>query len=92
LRCRIGYAGDSNAYGDGHEPRAQEVLLDLLRAAPPFCKLQMADDLNRSLRQLVSSELDRTHADCSDEELRILVGERLYRASVAEMLSKALSG
>ena len=71
---------------------AQQVLLELLRAAPPWRKLQMVDDLNRSLRQLVSSELARTHPERSDNELRILLAERLYGAHVAEIISKALSG
>ena len=71
---------------------AQKVLLELLRAAPPWRKLRMVDDLNRSLRQLVSSELARIHPERSDKELRILLVERLYGAQVAEWLSKALGG
>ena len=71
---------------------AEKVLLELLRAAPPWRKLQLVDDLNRSLRQLVWSELARTHPERSDKELRVLLAERLYGAQVAEIISKALLG
>lgn len=52
-------------------PDAAEVLLDLLRTAPPWRKLGVVSDLNRTLRELVLSELSERYPGKSDEELRL---------------------
>jgi len=73
-------------------PEAEEVLLQLLRAAPPWRKLEMVSDLNRTLRQLVLSELAQRHPDKSDRELRLLLAERLYGTEAARAMENALLG
>lgn len=73
-------------------PEAGEVLLQLLRKAPPWRKLEMVSDLNRTLRELVLSELGERYPDKSDEELRFLLAERLYGAEVARAIEKARLG
>ena len=71
-------------------PEAEEVLLELLRDAPPWRKLELVCDLNRALRQLVLSELAQCYPDKSESELRVLLAERLYGTEVAEVFQKAL--
>jgi len=73
-------------------PDAEEVLLQLLRKAPPWRKLQVVSDLNRTLRELVLSELRERYPGKSNEELRFLLAERLYGAEVARALEKACRG
>ena len=71
-------------------PEAEEVLLELLRDAPPWRKLELVCDLNRALRQLVLSKLAQSYPDKSESELRVLLAERLYGTEVAEVFQKAL--
>jgi len=52
----------------------------------------MVSDLNRTLRELVLSELAETHPDKSDDELRDLLAERLYGVEVARAIQKARRG
>lgn len=73
-------------------PDADEVLLKLLRKAPPWRKLQLVSDLNRALRELVLSELGERHPNKSDEELQFLLAERLYGTDVARAIEKARLG
>lgn len=73
-------------------PDAEEVLLQLLRKAPPWRKLEVVSELNRTLRELVLGELGERYPDKSDEELRFLLAERLYGAEVAHTIEKAHLG
>ena len=73
-------------------PEAEEVLLQLIRKAPPWRKLEVVSDLNRTLRELVLSELSERYPHRSDEELRFLLAERLYGAEVARAIEKARLG
>ena len=73
-------------------PETQRVLLRLLRETPPWRKLEVVSDLNRTLRELVLIELAEQHPDKSDEELRVLLAERLYGADIARAIEKALVG
>ena len=73
-------------------PDAEEVLLRLIRKAPPWRKLELVSDLNRTLRELVLSELAESYPGKSDEELRSLLAERLYGAEVAGAIEKARLG
>lgn len=73
-------------------PDAGEVFLQLLRKAPPWRKLEVVSDLNRTLRELVLSELDERYPGKSDEELRLLLAGRLYGAEVARAIAKARLG
>lgn len=81
----------SAAFSDT-SPEAEEVLLQLLRKAPPWRKLQVVSDLNRTLRELVLSELRERYPDKSNEELRFLLAERMYGAEVARAIEKACRG
>lgn len=73
-------------------PDAEAVLLRLLREAPPWRKLEMVSELNRTLRELVLSELSERFPGVSDDELRVLLAERLYGADVALEVQKARRG
>ena len=68
-------------------PEADEVLVELLRSAPPWRKIALMDDWNRSLRILVVSELSRQNPHKSDHEIRVLLAERLYGAEFAAWVS-----
>ena len=73
-------------------PDAEEVLLRLLREAPPWRKLEVVCDLNRTLRDLVLADLGERHPDKSDEELDILLAERLYGDEVARAIETIRRG
>lgn len=73
-------------------PEAEEVLLRLLREAPPWRKLEVVSDLNRSLRDLVLADLGEHYPDKSDEDLRVLLAERLYGVEVARAIEKTRRG
>jgi hypothetical protein len=73
-------------------PDAEDVLLQLLREAPPWRKLEVVSDLNRTLREIVCNELAERNPGKSDEELRYLLAERLYGAEVAHAIEKACRG
>ncbi len=59
-------------------PDAMQVLLELLKDAPPWRKLELMDQWNVSLRLLVMSELRRRNPNKSENELRLLLAERLF--------------
>ena len=64
------------------DPKAERVLMDLLRKAPPWRKLEMADHLNQTVRALALSGLRLRHPSATLRELRrrladILLGRRL---------------
>ena len=69
---------------------AERVLLELLRKAPPWRKLELMDQLNQSLRMLVMNELRRQHPEKSESELRYLLAKRLYGSETAAQLSEHL--
>lgn len=71
---------------------AEQVLVQLLRKAPAWRKLEMVSDLNRTLRELVMSELGERHPSKSENELRLLLAERLYGTEVAQAIEKARLG
>lgn len=73
-------------------PDAEEVLLQPLREAPPWRKLEMVSDLNRTLRELVVSELGERYPGRSEDEIRLLLAERLYGTDVAQTIEKARLG
>jgi len=73
-------------------PEAEEVLGQLLRKAPAWRKLEMVADLNRTLRGLVMSDLSERYSGKSENELRVLLAERLYGTEVAQAIEKALLG
>ena len=63
-------------------PEAEEVLFELLRAAPPWRKLRMMEQLNTSMRTLAIAGLRQRHPEANDSEIRrrladILLGPQL---------------
>lgn len=71
-------------------PEAKQVLVELLKAAPPWRKLELMDQWNDSLRLLAMSELRRRYPGKSEKELRLLLAERLFGPEIAAELSKGL--
>ncbi|PYS75119.1 MAG: hypothetical protein DMF73_01680 [Acidobacteria bacterium] len=64
-------------------PEAEAVLLQLLRQAPVWKRLQMIDEMYDTLRLLASADLRRCHPNASDEELtRRLIARFLNREEV----------
>ncbi len=51
-------------------PEAERVLIDLLRKAPAWRKLEMVGQMNQAVRDLVLSGLRRRYPNASSEELR----------------------
>jgi hypothetical protein len=63
-------------------PEAEAVLIDLLRKAPPWRKLEMVDQLNQSVKLLVLTGLKERHPEETETQLRrrlagLLLGEDL---------------
>ncbi len=51
-------------------PEAEEVLIELLRQAPVWRKLEMVGQLNQMVRTLALSGLRQRYPDATPEELR----------------------
>lgn len=51
-------------------PEAEAVLIDLLRKAPPWRKLQMMETLNAQMRMLLLAGLRQRHPRADEAELR----------------------
>jgi hypothetical protein len=51
-------------------PEAEEVLLELLRQAPVWKRLQMVDQIHETLRLLVLADLRRWHPNADDDEMK----------------------
>lgn len=63
-------------------PEAEKVLIDLLRKAPAWRKLEMVGQLNETVRTLALCGLRQRFPDASPEELKrhladLLLGEEL---------------
>lgn len=65
------------------DPAAHELHLRLMREAPAWRKLQLVDDLNRTLRLLALSDLRRRYPEATEHELRWRLAERLFGPSLA---------
>lgn len=67
---------------DDTTPEAEEVLIGLLRAAPPWRKIQMVCELNATVRRLALAGLRDRHPEADEDELRrrladLLLGKEL---------------
>ncbi len=51
-------------------PEAEQVLIELLRQAPPWRRLQLADRLSVTARRLCAAGLRARHPQASEDELR----------------------
>ncbi len=64
------------------DPKAEAVLIRLLRDAPPWRKIEMVDQLNQSVKLLALAGLRQRFPQDDDERLRrrladLLLGEEL---------------
>ena len=65
-------------------PNAEEVLIGLLRQAPPWRKLHVVGQLNETVRTLVLSGLRARPPDASSQEMRrCLADPRRWAATLA---------
>jgi hypothetical protein len=62
---------------------ADKVLVDMLRQAPVWRKLQMMSQLNDMARNLAMSGLHGLYPDASERELRRLLADRFLGAELA---------
>ncbi len=68
------------------DPAADRVLIELMRRAPAWRKLQLADQLNQGLRVLALAGLRARHPDATERGLRrrladLMLGPELARAA-----------
>jgi hypothetical protein len=64
-------------------PEAETVLLELLRRAPVWKRLQMVDQIHETLRLLVVADLRRCYPTADENEIRRRLAARvLSRAEV----------
>ncbi len=66
------------------DPEAHRVHIDLMRRAEGWRKLQLADQLHRSLRMLALAGLRARYPGASQEELRRRLADLLLGAELAE--------
>lgn len=73
-------------------PEAERVLIELLRAAPPWRRLQLASQMSQTARSLALSGLSLRHPGATSEEFRhltvelVLGPELLKQPGLAEAL------
>lgn len=70
-------------YPDTH-PEAEEVLIELLRQAPSWRKLQMVGEMNEAVKILAMSGLRVRYPDDSPEKLRRRLADILLGPELAE--------
>ena len=62
-------------------PEAEEVLLELIRHAPVWKRLEMVDHMHETLRQLAIADIKRCHPDADDQEITHRLASRLLSRS-----------
>ncbi len=65
-------------------PKMEQLLLDLLRQAPPWRKLWMVDQLNQAVRTLALAGLRERYPQASPQELRRRLADVLLGPELAE--------
>lgn len=65
-------------------PEAEEVLIKLLRDAPPSRKIEMVCELNQMVRQLTIAGLRERHPNADEEEIRRRLADMLLGKELAE--------
>lgn len=71
---------------------AHRVHLDLMRRAPSWRKLQLADQLHHSLRALAVAGLRARHPAATPDEIRRRLADLLLGPSLAEEVYGPLAG
>jgi len=64
-------------------PEAERVLIDLLRKAPAWRKLEMVGQMNQTVRELALSGLRQRHPNATPEELRRRLADLLLGPELA---------
>ena len=64
-------------------PEAEQVLIDLLRQAPTWRKLEMVDQMNQAVRTLALSGLRQRYPRSTPEELRRRLADLLLGPELA---------
>jgi hypothetical protein len=67
-------------------PEAEQVLLQLLRQAPPWRKLEMLGQLNQMAQTLALSGLRQRHPKATPQELRRRLADLLLGRTLAEQV------
>lgn len=65
-------------------PEAEEVLLELLRQAPPWRKLEMVGQMSHTVRTLALSGLRTRYPQAGEAELRRRLADLLLGPELAE--------
>jgi hypothetical protein len=66
------------------DPEAERVLTELLRKAPPWRKLEMLEDLNRTAKQLAMVGLRARFPGATEAELKRHLADLLLGPELAE--------
>jgi hypothetical protein len=70
-------------WSDTH-PDAERVLIELLRQAPPWRKLQLVSQMTRTCQLLAMAGLRQRHPDDTPEQLRMRLAELTLGRETAE--------
>ena len=68
--CRQYAAGVMRTQSPDTSPEAERVLIELLRQAPAWRRLQLADHMSATVRNLCRAGLRSRHPKASERELR----------------------
>jgi hypothetical protein len=66
-------------------PEAERVLIELLRAAPPWRRLQLATQMSSTARKLALAGLRLRHPDSSIDEFRRLKAELFLGSELSKV-------
>lgn len=75
----------SALFPDTH-PNAEQVLLQLLRQATPWRKLEMLGQMNEAARIVALRGLQQRHPDASSQELRRRLADLLLGPTLAKQV------
>lgn len=65
-------------------PEAEQILIELMRQAPPWRKMEMVGQMYRTVRQLMLVGLRERHPDASPDELRRRLADLLLGPELAK--------
>jgi hypothetical protein len=76
---------------DDTSPDARRVQVELLRAAGPARRGQLAVSLSQTTRELALAALRRVHPDLSEQEIRLRFAEVHYGRELADKVRARLA-
>ncbi len=80
----LGRNATVRAQSSDTSPEAEAVLIDLLRAVPPWRKMAMVEDSSWAVRCLGLAGLAKRHPGASPEELRRRLAGLIFGETLAE--------